>query len=153
ALRNADHRPVGVREDAGDQQGRGPRPLRGGVVGGAGRGRREGRRGVRQNRRRREVGGRRPGERLGPGGDDLPGGRAGPAEGIPGRAEAGADREGGRQADRGGAVVIDPRKAKLLFSTRAPGAMFGAALDGEKNVLYAAGSDGALYAVNLKDEK
>lgn len=45
------------------------------------------------------------------------------------------------------------KKAKLLFSAPAPGTLFAAALDGARGFLYAAGSDGALYCVNVKAEK
>jgi WD40 repeat protein len=48
---------------------------------------------------------------------------------------------------------IDPKAAKLAVSVAAPGTLFAVALDGPRDTLYGAGTDGSLFAVDLKAEK
>src|SRR5262249_8536041 len=48
---------------------------------------------------------------------------------------------------------IDPKKVKLLASIDTPGTLYALALDEARHRLYGAGSDGALYVIDLKAEK
>ncbi|MFO0825643.1 MAG: hypothetical protein U0792_21405 [Gemmataceae bacterium] len=49
--------------------------------------------------------------------------------------------------------TIDPKAAKLCASVAVPGTLFAMALDEPRRVLYGAGTDGALHAVDLAAEK
>lgn len=48
--------------------------------------------------------------------------------------------------------LFDPRRVKLRAAHAAPGALFALCLDDSSRTLFGAGTDGAVYAVNLADD-
>src|SRR5262249_55273886 len=95
--------------------------------------------------------------------DGLPGGRHQPPGGVLLRRAPGPAGERGRPGDPGGAGMSGPgihpakpafpNRARLAQAYEAPGLLFTVCLREESRTLYGAGTDGALYALDLAGEK